>query len=269
MGRRAGVAAVLAFALTACGRLLGVGDDDAPAPAPVPVVDVDGGGDSAGGEVVVDAAAATHFCATVDAAFCEDFDRVDAGPSTVPSGWAAFQNDGNGHAIVAEGRSLPNAFTLQGTGAFYAEGYVEVMRAGAQSVEIDFVVAVDALPAPTLFLQFTWNAPEERHGFTINLSESDNSTLEEILGPAFVEARQAALLLKSPEWKIGWNAVSLHVDWNANVADVLVQGKSIGSTSMAWPFTPGSLYVELGAHRFDIAADPKRIRYDDVVVRAR
>jgi hypothetical protein len=270
MSKRAGLAAPLSIALFACGQLLGFGDDD---PSP----DVTSA-DAAGGDVQTatgeggpgaGADAASRFCATADAAYCEDFDRMDAGPDALVPPWFSYVDDGNGHVVGGEGKSPPNALVIEGTSPLFSEGWTMVSADGAQKAAIEVDVRIDAVPSPVVWLQITWNGAVSRHGFSINLPSFGGGSIEEIEGPVRSEAREPAVIPSRKGWTVGWHRVVLEVDWPASVAELLVDGTSAATVGMARPFTSGPLAVEIGAHGFDSANDPRRVLYDNLVVHSR
>jgi hypothetical protein len=265
-------AAALAVVLLACGRFGGVDESEGRPDAGTGPTGDAGGADAATEATTLDGGGDATFCTTIDAAFCEDFDRVATAQNALPPGWLTYLDPGNVVGIVAEGRSLPNAFEVEGTSPNFAEGYVRVMQVGAENVAVEVALGIDVVPAPDAFLQVTWNddAASLRHGFTIELPGGGAGMIQEIKGPVNGETRGAIAVLNRPLWTVGWHRVVIEIDWaTANLARVVLDGSPIGETKMAAAFTPGELYVELGAYGFAAASAPKRIRYDDLVVRAR
>ena len=262
------VIAGVTLAVTACGGFLGFGDDDASGPVASPDA----------GDASVDASTADggsdpvrRFCDSVDAAFCEDFDRMDAGPDAVAPPWQGFTQDGGGtgHLIVAEGHSLPNAFAVEGTLNRYAEAYVETMAAGAASVVIEFALGIPSAPPPSVFVQVTWNNQGIRQGISMHLLSGGDGYWQEITGPIGNEQQFGLGGVKRPgPWTTGWHTFVLEIDWPAKIARVVIDGMPTAAVTEL-PFFAGSLYVEVGGTAFDGAVDPRRLLFDDLIVRAR
>src|SRR5687767_1957083 len=102
-------------AVLACGGLLGADVDDPP------IVSVDAAAGDADAMTASGEAGPTdggRRCLNPASLFCQDFDLSSPGPLDVTRG--GYVETENSVAIVAEGRSLPNAVAVFGKGAGHA-----------------------------------------------------------------------------------------------------------------------------------------------------
>lgn len=116
-------------------------------------------------------------------------------------------------------------------------------------------------------MQVTWNAGGLRKGLAIELLSSSGGYWQEIFGTVGTENQRGLGAVNRPDWTIGWHALVLEVDWSTQQARLVID--HVPTEAATGVFFAGSLYVELGGHAFNGDSNPKRVLYDDLVVRAR
>ena len=261
MGGAARVSA-LAVALAACASFGSAGNETKEPPA---------GADAAAtldGATPPDAGVAPSGCARFGGAiFCEDFDDAPTGTAPALDRWSGSVDPGNSYSVVAEGLSLPNAVSLEGVGGGYALIYGSLTDPGPPNVTLEYAVFIEDPSAPAVWAQLSWFREQDtkRRAIAVDIAPGA-SFATQIDGTVTAEESRSTMPLVFAAWTRGWHAVKVEVTSNAKAVTVHVDDLLLGTATYAAEHIPGRLFLEVGAHAFDVAQS-QRVLYDDIVIR--
>jgi hypothetical protein len=260
--RLAGWTFATTFALAACGSFLAAGEDGIAPDAGTPAAATS---DAAPDASPPAADAGSRACDQlgVDAVYCEDFDRASIGTNIV--GWTGYTETGNTYSVAASGRSPPHALAFEGSTNLWSEAWTVPMTVGAAKIEIRVAVNVPTLSPPVVWMQIMWTQSWSfRQGLALDLAPSTVSVVERA-GPPRGET-QIGAMSADHDWTVGWHDLVVSIDWASQKAQVQLDGVVLGSLVLGGTYVAGELSIELGAHEFAAALEPKRVLYDNLVV---
>jgi hypothetical protein len=257
--------AVVLIGCTAFGE-----DDSSRPPSDDAAMGVDGGGSDGpvDGFVPPVDSSVVHFCTSIDAAFCSDFDD---GPSD--ASWTTFiQANASGTLEAMDASSPPNAFAVRiidQTGTFDASGPTpgaysilsrQILWGTNTKVAVDFDIRARTVAPPGEYMAvmslILAHAPDRVLSITTN---TDGTGLL-VFDTTGLTVAQGAVPLPS-----GWVHVRLEADTSSKTATTYYDGVLAAKTTNGLGVREAGFTVDIGVFVFD-ATGSQAIDYDNVVV---
>jgi hypothetical protein len=208
-----------------------------------------------------------RFCATVDAAFCADFDD-EAG--SIDLGWSGYVEKGGGH-VKRDGDRYSSAPSSLGATDPGDGGFALVSQAvpAKRSIVFEMDLSPRTIPSgsdPSSPLDVRISGgdggPEQRFHFYVYAGAP--ASVQQWLGPGTYQDFPMAQSIPTDVWT--------HVRFEIDIADtrlrVTLDGTSVLDTTAAFVVPPGIFTVELGIP-YASHTGPSKVNVDNFVVYAK